>query len=256
LKLALLVVLAACSHADESAVSARPAPHSHASPMIGPSTTQLVTAVVPDWTSTKAELRLWQRDASGWHVVGEPWPGVVGRTGSAWGVGVHGDGPPAGRQGPRKHEGDGKSPAGVFAIRGAYGYADAPPTGTRLHYTPVGESWKCVDDPQSSHYAEIVDDARVDIDWKSAEDMRRKDDAYTWVVDLAHNPTHHAGDGSCIFLHVWRGEDSSTVGCTAMAQPPLEKLVAALDPARQPMFVLLPRAEYEALAPVWGLPAR
>jgi hypothetical protein len=57
-------------------------------------------------------------------------------------------------------------------------------------------------------------------------------------------------------LHVWRGEDSSTVGCTAMAQPPLEKLVAALDPARQPMFVLLPRAEYEALAPVWGLPAR
>ncbi|HEV7557057.1 MAG TPA: hypothetical protein VGO00_16435, partial [Kofleriaceae bacterium] len=175
MKLALVVVLAACSHADESAVSARPAPEPHAS-LIGSATTQLVTAVVSDWTSTKAELRLWQRDASGWHVVGEPWPGVVGRTGSAWGVGIHGDGPPAGRQGPRKHEGDGKSPAGAFAIRGAYGYAETPPAGTHLHYTPVAESWKCVDDPRSSHYAEIVDDANATIDWKSAEDMRRADD--------------------------------------------------------------------------------
>ena len=89
-------------------------------------------------------------------------------------------------------------------------------------------------------------------DWRSAEDMRRTDDAYRWVVEVAHNPARTAGDGSCIFLHVWHGPGSSTVGCTAMPEDRLAALMAALAPAS--VFVLLPRAEYDALAPAWHLP--
>ena len=212
--------------------------------------TQLVTAIVPDWTSTHAELRLWQRDGATWKLAMGPWPGVVGTSGTAWGIGEHGNGAPAGHAGPVKREGDGKSPAGVFAFRKSYGYAKSATS--PLGYQAVDASWKCVDDPKSSHYTQIFDGDGVTKDWASAEDMRRKDELYTWVVDVAHNPSAAPGGGSCIFLHVWRGPESATVGCTAMEAATLAQLIERLDP--KAMYVLLPRAEYDALAGAWGLP--
>jgi L,D-peptidoglycan transpeptidase YkuD (ErfK/YbiS/YcfS/YnhG family) len=212
---------------------------------------ELLTAVIDDWGSTHATLRLWKRDGT-WKAVGEPWPATIGSAGAAWGAGLHGVGAPAGRSGPVKHEGDRKSPAGAFALRGAYGYAATPPPGSRLPYTQVDTPWECVDDPTSPHYAQIVDREHVEADWKSSEMMRRADALYTWVVDVAHNPARTPGAGSCIFLHVWHDSDAPTVGCTAMAEPQLARLLATLDPSAT--YVLLPRDEYRALAAPWGLP--
>lgn len=262
---ALVAFVASCSGAEPSS---RPAPpqagsataSSAALPAdvrspIPSSTRQLVTAVVPDWDATTAELRLWSRDPNGvWQPAGPPWQGVIGRTGAAWGVGLHGSGAPAGRTGPRKHEGDGKSPAGVFVLTSTFGYAAAPPPRAGLPYTAVDASWKCVDDPASRHYNQILDERAVAKDWTSAEDMRRTDDVYRWVVEVAHNASRTGGEGSCIFLHVWSGEHSATAGCTAMPEPKLASLLAALSPDAAPAFVLLPRAEYDALAPTWLLP--
>ncbi len=243
---AVTVDAAAAAAASAAAAAAAPAA------VIPAEAKELVTAVVEDWDATRATLRRWRRTDAGWRPAGEPWPGVIGKGGAAWGVGLHGAGAPAGRTGPIKREGDGKSPAGVFALRGSYGYAKAPPAGARLPYVPVDERWKCVDDPASKHYDQILDRTTVAPDWKSAEEMRRKDELYAWVVDVAHNPARAPGAGSCIFLHVWRGESSATVGCTAMDPRELERLIATLDPSA--VFVLLPRAEYAALAPAWALP--
>jgi L,D-peptidoglycan transpeptidase YkuD (ErfK/YbiS/YcfS/YnhG family) len=206
--------------------------------------TQLVTAVIDDWHATRATLRLWRRataDAA-WQPVGEPWPGVIGRGGAAW---------PAARK-----EGDGTSPAGAFALDATYGYASAPPPGAKLPYTQTDASWLCVDDARSSHYAQIVDQRATPVDWQSAEVMHRDDELYTWVVDVAFNREHTPSAGSCIFLHVWRGPDSPTIGCTAMPELALARVIAALDPTAAPRFVLLPRAEYDAHATAWGLPPR
>jgi L,D-peptidoglycan transpeptidase YkuD (ErfK/YbiS/YcfS/YnhG family) len=219
---------------------------------------QLVTAIVDDWTSTRATLQLWQRDGAGWQRTRASWPAIVGRGGTAWGAGLHGDGVPddLDRAGPVKREGDRKSPAGAFAIRGAYGYAAEPPPSTRLPYTSSGRGdLECVDDPASAHYATIVDRKQVAADWQSAEQLLRDDVLYTWVIDIAHNPDHVPGKGSCIFFHVANGPRSST-GCTAMAEDHLVTLLTALDPAERPAYVLLPRAEYQALAVAWGLPAQ
>ena len=183
------------------------------------------------------------------------WQGVVGRTGTAWGAGLHGTGAPTGRDGPRKREGDGKSPAGVFALRGSYGYAAAPPAGTRLPYTPLdGE----LEVRRRSGVAPLQPDPRSSARRASTGAAPRTcaatDDLYTWVVDIAHNPARTGGEGSCIFLHVWSGPSSTTVGCTAMDAARLAALIAELDPTAAPTLVLLPRAEYDALAITWALP--
>jgi L,D-peptidoglycan transpeptidase YkuD (ErfK/YbiS/YcfS/YnhG family) len=82
--------------------------------------------------------------------------------------------------------------------------------------------------------------------------MRDYGELYRWVVEVEHNPSAEPGAGSCIFLHVWGGEDSPTAGCTAMARGDLETLLAWLRPGA--VYVLLTRAERDALATAWGLP--
>jgi len=213
-----------------------------------------VTGIVSSWDATDATLRLWRREGATWRAVGAAWPAALGHTGAAWGRGLHGDGAPSGRSGPTKKEGDGRSPAGAFALTGLYGYAAAGRGA--LPYTPVDEGWRCVDDPASKHYDRIVDERTVAVDWASSEEMRRRDELYRWVVTVAHNPAHAPGAGSCVFLHVWRRAGGATAGCTAMARPAIERLLDALDPADRPAYVLLPAAEYDALALTWDLPPR
>ena len=129
----------------------------------------------------------------------------------------------------------------------AYGYADHD--ATALPYTQ-SSGLECVDDPASPHYNQIVDGSARD--WSSSEQMRRDDVLYTHVIELDHNASHTPRRGSCIFLHVWSGPDSTTSGCTAMAQYKLEALLRVVD--RDTTYVLLPRAEYDRVATQLDLP--
>ncbi|MEZ4364291.1 MAG: L,D-transpeptidase family protein [Kofleriaceae bacterium] len=244
------------SAAETAATPAPPdAPEPSAIAVVPADARQLVLALIEDWDDTRAELSRWERDDHGaWRAVGKPWRGVIGR-GAAWGRGLHGEGPPAGAAGETKREGDGKSPAGVFALRGSYGYAKAPPSGARWPYTPVDARWSCVDDSASRSYGQIVDTSELTPDWSSSEAMRRRDALYTWVVDVAHNPERVQGGGSCIFLHVWRSADAATVGCTAMARRDLEEVLRWLAPDAKPVFALLPRRVHAERHEAWKLPA-
>jgi D-alanyl-D-alanine dipeptidase len=218
-------------------------------------TRQLIVAKVDDWDDVTAELARFERTAGGaWRQVGRAWPAVIGARGSAWGRGLHGPGAPTGRTGPEKREGDGKSPAGLFALGGSFGYAPRPPGGARAPYTQVDDGWVCVDDARSSHYNAVLDGDGVAADWSSTEVMRRRDDLYRWVVVVEHNREAAPGAGSCIFLHVWRGSGSGTAGCTAMERADIEAVLAWLDPAARPVFALLPSGEYAGLRSAWGLP--
>ena len=254
----VLVCAAACAKAAPPAiVVARDAALAEVAVARSPipaESTQLVTTVVDGLAATTGVLHVWHRvhGTLVWKDDGG-WPVVVGR-GVAWGRGLHGEGAPAGRDGPVKREGDGTSPAGVFELRGAYGYAAAAPAGTALAYRALDASTECVDDPRSHHYTQILERPAAGADWTSAEAMRRPDALYTWVIDIAHNPDAVRGAGSCIFFHVWRDERSPTVGCTAMPEPRVRTLLATLAPAATPVYVLLPRADYGALQAAWGLP--
>ena len=64
---------------------------------------------------------------------------------------------------PAKHEGDGRSPAGVFPIGAAFGFEEEKPEWLRLPYLPLNDATECVDDAGSSYYNAVVD--RVKPDW-------------------------------------------------------------------------------------------
>ncbi len=215
---------------------------------------QLLLAVAPAWDASAGQAQLYERRSASapWRALGQRVPVSFGRAGLAWGRGLH---HPGARPGPLKREGDGRSPAGVFALRGLVGYAPAAADHVKLPYRQATAGLRCVDDPASPHYNQWVDESEVPRDWTSAEDMRRPDDLYRWVVWVAHNDAPpQAGAGSCIFLHQRARPDAVTAGCTAFDPADIERLLDALDPAAQPVLVQLPAAEHARLARAWGLP--
>ncbi|HEX4353646.1 MAG TPA: L,D-transpeptidase family protein, partial [Polyangiales bacterium] len=182
----------------------------------------------------------------------------IGYAGYGWGAGLHGRGAPKGRAGPNKHEGDGRSPAGVFAIGQAYGYAPAEREGLQIAYRTSSAADRCIDDSASAHYNQIVSSDEVAVDWHSAERMRRDDDLYELAIEIGHNRATArepaaADGGSCIFLHVWSGPNSRVTGCTALDKEQLREIARWLQP-NSAVLVALPRAEYAALRRAWELP--
>jgi L,D-peptidoglycan transpeptidase YkuD (ErfK/YbiS/YcfS/YnhG family) len=214
---------------------------------------QLVLSISESWGATEARVRRFERASASepWRQVGAGVTASLGRRGLGWGRGLH---PAAEFLGPPKREGDGKSPAGVFELREATGYAPAPPPGTKLKYRTATPTLRCVDDTASAFYNQLVDEAQVK-DWSSAEDMRRADDLYRLVVWVGHNdaPVLVPG-GSCIFLHLRDSPTATTEGCTAFDAGPMQVLLRWLDPAQRPVLVQLPRQSYRMLAEPWGLP--
>lgn len=217
---------------------------------------QLVLVTIDGWDATRGTLRRYARDdGRGWQQVGVAEPVVIGRTGAAWGLGLNDR--PAG--GPEKREGDGRSPAGVFTLGDAFGYAPTATTGLRYDAMDAGDY--CVDSSHSPLYNRIVDtaDAGADIVHQSTEPMRRDlhaggDQRYRLGFVIGHNVKATPQGGSCIFGHLWQSPDSTTTGCTAMAPGTMEALLGWLDARRRPIFVLLPRAQYDDLWRAWDLP--
>lgn len=222
--------------------------------------TQMVVVTTADWNSPQATLQRYERARPGneWQPVGEPFTVMVGKTGLGWGSGfLTVGGQYRNADDPVKKEGDGKAPAGVFRLSKAFGYAPQEQPGWKMPYVNLTPSIQCVDDTDSKFYNTLVDTTKISPDWGSHENeqMRRSDDLYRWGILVDHNANPPApGKGSCIFMHIWRGPGQPTVGCTAMPQEQLESLLGWLDPARNPLLVQLPEAEYQRLRKHWHLP--
>ncbi|HTU59645.1 MAG TPA: hypothetical protein VMF89_14440 [Polyangiales bacterium] len=216
--------------------------------------TQLVVVTSSGFDTWRAELQRYERSAGGsWRAVGAPIAVVLGHAGFAWGDGVHGTGVPDGRSGPLKREGDGRSPAGVFALGTLHGYAKHAPVGATLPYEQASAQQRCVDDPNAAAYNRIVEASPHGESWRSAERMRRDDDLYELALDIAHNRSPVVpGHGSCIFAHVWVDAQTPVTGCTGMALSELKTLLIWLEP--DALWVSLPIQEYQALRACWDLP--
>jgi len=224
-----------------------------ASPLAG--SRQLVLVVAEGFNDNQARLRRFERSGEGtWRAVGDDVAVTLGRNGLAWGRGL--SGAPSG-DGPVKVEGDGRSPAGVFAFGTAFAYHPEntwQPTKMPMH--KVTEQTVCVESIDSAWYNRIVDQNTVTaVDWTSPDRMLRPDGLYRFGLMVDHNaPDTKPGAGSCIFFHLWRRPGAPTAGCTAMNEPAILAVLAWMDASKKPVLVQLPRAELNRLAPAWGAP--
>lgn len=218
---------------------------------------QMLVVVTPAWDATHGTLHTFAREHAdeGWTATDTTFEVSIGRSGLGWGIGLH---PPQPGD-PAKAEGDGRAPAGVFAIGTAFGAADR--VSTRLPYAAMTDTHHCIDVPASPLYNRIVDtrevgDAAIE---GSTEPMRRDihldgDRRYLQGFVIDHNPQHRPGAGSCIFAHLWNTPRETTAGCIAMDDVHMQALLDWLDAARAPVLVQLPADEYTRLQAAWSLP--
>ena len=217
---------------------------------------QLILVVTPGWDDLAGTIRTFERsgEETQWLEVHGEHEMTLGAAGLAWGTGLHMIG--SGTR-PAKREGDERSPAGVFSLEFLYGYApEEEAERFSMPYLSLDSTDECIDDPSSMYYNMIVDRRNVSrVDWKSSERMRFSGKYYEWGIVVSHNMDPRTpGAGSCIFLHVWGGNDASTTGCTSLDREGLLDIMEWLSPSAHPVLVQLPQSEYESRRAEWNLP--
>jgi zinc D-Ala-D-Ala dipeptidase len=217
---------------------------------------QSVVVTTKDWTATQGTARLFERKkakSKKWKAVGAEFPVVVGKNGLAWGRGLN-ELPLIMGVISMKVEGDGKSPAGIFALPSAFGSIERSDF-IKLPFTKLEEWTECVDDVNSAHYNKIVSRMQVGVfDWKSSEKMLEVGEQYDLGVFVAHNFERQKSAGSCIFLHIWKDANTPTVGCTAMSRENIEAVLRWLDAAKNPVLIQLTEGAYGEFQKKWRLP--
>lgn len=167
-----------------------------------------------------AQLTAWEYGENGWRQAFDRLPAVIGRSGLA--------------AGGAKREGDGKTPAGVYALGTVFGYGESIISAMPYRQATADDYW--VDDPASPLYNQWVHGRPAAL---SFERMKRDDDCYKYGIVIEYNTRPvTAGLGSAIFVHVWRGPEAPTAGCVAVAEGELVRLLAWLVPAKRPVIVL------------------
>ena len=191
---------------------------------------QVVLVVSDDFNTTKAKMYCFENKKLVFKAIDVN----LGRNGLAWDrddkTFSHA------KNQPLKQEGDGKSPAGIFALTSSFGYETH--TFSFPYHSSTFEDI-CVDDVNSSLYNSLV--TMPNIKPKSFEYMKREDEQYKIGVVVDYNPNKIRSNGSCIFLHVQKELNHPTAGCTSMSYEDLYKILNWLDVSKKPILVQIPK---------------
>ena len=214
---------------------------------------QLMVVITDGWDSLRGTLYCYSKQHRHWKLKFSN-AVVVGSTGLGIGDGIISL---PFQSGPVKKEGDKRSPAGIFTIGTAFGYADKKDAlWIKNRYIKATDTLICVDDAHSARYNTLVNNNAATSDYNSFEYMHRKDDYYKWGLFINHNSNPAVpGTGSCIFMHIWENEHVGTVGCTAMQEENLLRVLHWINARKNPLLVQLPKAEYALLRQWYHLPA-
>ena len=128
----------------------------------------------------------------------------------------------------RKHEGDGATPAGRFALGRVFFRPDrGPRPQTALPTVPLSPAFGWCEDPESPDYNRLV---RLPAESR-AERMWRDDHLYDICVEVRYNDDPIIkGRGSAIFLHLARPGYTPTEGCIAVSERDMRRLLARVPP--------------------------
>jgi len=205
---------------------------------------QVVIVTAPSWRSTTATLSTYERSGDSWTRVHGPTPAFLGYGGLA----------PA----AERRQGTGTTPAGAFDIVSAFGRRADP--GTQLPYRRVDGNDAWTYNPRVPATYNVFQDAPVS--WRSygkyVERLESYGRQYDFVAVLGYNlpegritrsdrgvrRTDQPADtraGGGIFLHVSNGKP--TAGCISIPHSTMRSVLAWLDPAKDPVLVVGPRAK-------------
>ena len=194
---------------------------------------QLIVVTTENWSVPEGKLQRYERIDTKWVKVGKAIDIKLGRNGLGWGRGLHTI--------PKsakfiKKEGDGKSPAGIFELKQAFGYA---PFQIDYPYEVYTEDDHCVDDVNSKYYNKIVKSKNIKRDYQSYERMKFPEDYYKYGIVVDHNGIMEGeksirGAGSCIFIHI---KSIPTAGCTVMDEAQIKEIIRWLDATKKPLLV-------------------
>lgn len=194
---------------------------------------QAIVVVADGETATGAALWLYERIGDGWKAVEGPWPAMVGKNGVS-----------------KQKEGDGRAPSGAFSLGTAFGWAQKP-NGVSYQYRLLDRSDRWIDDSQSPFYNRWVRGSASKCG--SGEDLKEIDQ-YKHALVVHYNDEAVPGDGSAIFLHVWRGPGEPTHGCTAISENHMVELLGWLNYAARPILVQGTAEQIRRLmAEDWGM---
>lgn len=158
--------------------------------------------VLVDSSGSAAAVRACRRTGSGYTTDLGPYYGHVGRNGVT----------------ASKHEGDMRTPAGVFPLRGGFGVYGNPGLGVGSWLrVDTADVW--VDDPSSALY-NTHQRTPANGRWASAEELYNQP-AYNYAQVVGYNEARTPGLGSAIFFHVDKG--AGTAGCISL---PTQSLLA------------------------------
>jgi len=194
------------------------------------SSEQIVLVVSDDFNSSTAQMECYEDGKKVFDTVDVN----LGKNGLGWGLGEVNL--TQKREEPLKYEGDKKAPIGVFKLTSVFGYEKNKKL--QMPYSFASENLICVDDSNSKDYNKII---LAHGDEKSFEFIKRKDDLYKYGIVVGHNKNGIKKRGSCIFMHIQRGEGVPTVGCTSMKEEDIKKVVYWLDKRKNPILIQIPK---------------
>ncbi len=200
---------------------------------------QLLVVTTANWSTKDGILQRYEKNNNHWEKVGKKINIVLGRNGLGWGKGLHTT--------PKnakyiKKEGDGKAPAGLFALGNGFGYSE---TNFQMNfpYATYKTTDHCVDDSNSQWYNQIIDSKEINKDYKSFEHMKLRNNLYKYGITVTHNPDQIAQAGSCIFIHIRSKSGKGTAGCTAMREDTIVEVLKWLKGEQKPLLLQLAKEE-------------
>jgi len=170
--------------------------------------------------STKTNVYTMEKRGDKWKMAFEPFNAVIGKNGFA----------AAGE----KREGDGKTPSGIYPLKMTFGYDESIKTKMPYRQVLADDLW--VDDPNADDYNRLV--KKTETRAASYEIMKRDDNLYQYGVVIEYNTSPVIkGNGSAIFLHIWKGKGIPTAGCVAVSEEDIIKILGWLDLAASPLII-------------------
>jgi L,D-peptidoglycan transpeptidase YkuD (ErfK/YbiS/YcfS/YnhG family) len=169
---------------------------------------------------TRTTLYAMETRENNWQMAFEPFNAVIGRNGFA----TTGE----------KKEGDGKTPSGIYPLKMTFGYGESAKTKMPYRQSLADDIW--VDDTYDEDYNRWAKKSETPA--ASYEIMKREDNLYKYGIVIEYNTDPVIrGNGSAIFLHIWKGEGIPTAGCVAVSEEDIIRILGWIDPAESPLII-------------------